>query len=83
MSKLYDSKALDVFFSTMKATKPMLIDCVTFRNMMSKFSESIEEDRAADQLLNSLKVRTLCTHMVDLGELHRILTMESPSAHDD
>ena len=62
--------------------KPMLIDCLTFRNMLGKYVDSMEEDRAADQLLNLLKVRTLTTHMVDLSELHRLLTTETHKLHE-
>ena len=44
---------------------------------MGKFTESIEEERAVEQLLNLLKVRIIGEHMVDLDELRRLMQPNS------
>jgi len=44
---------------------------------LGKFTESIEEERAVEQLLNLLKVRIIGEHMVDLDELRRLMQPNS------
>jgi hypothetical protein len=46
-----------------------MVDCRTFRAILGNLAASNEEERAAEQLVNLLKVRTIGEHMVDLGEL--------------
>jgi len=57
-----------------KATS--LVDCRTFRAILGNLAASNEEERAAEQLVNLLKVRTIGEHMVDLVELKKLMASD-------
>ena len=49
------------------------VDIGTFRQILSKVAESVEEERAVEQLINLLKVRRIGESLIDLVELKKLM----------
>jgi len=49
------------------------VDIGTFRQILAKVSESVEEERAVEQLINLLKVRRIGESLIDLVELKKLM----------
>ena len=59
------------------------IDVRSFRAILGNLSESMEEERAQEQLINLLKTRRIGEYLIDLVELKKLMTGIKVDFDDD